>query len=112
MDPKQAAATYYASWGAKDFDTLRSVLADDCTFEGPLGTAANGDECRKGVEGMSKIVKDVVVRKAFVDGPDVVTWFDLHTDIAPPCPTASWIHVEDGRIKTIQATFDPRELVK
>jgi ketosteroid isomerase-like protein len=112
MDPREAAATYYASWQAKDFDTLRSVLADDATFEGPLGTAADGDECRKGVEGMSRIVTDVDVKKVFVDGPDVVTWFELHTQVAPPCPTASWIHVEDGKITSIRATFDPREMVK
>jgi len=33
----------------------------------------------------------------WVDGPDVVTWFDLHTSVADPIPTANWSHVEDGR---------------
>jgi hypothetical protein len=46
----------------------------------------------------------------FVDGPDVLTWFDLHTTVAPPAPTANWQHVEDGRITRIRVAFDPRAL--
>ena len=33
---------------------------------------------------------DIVIRHMFVDGADVLTGFDLHTTIAPPCPTANW----------------------
>jgi hypothetical protein len=47
----------------------------------------------------------------FVDGKDVVTWYDLHTQVAPPTPTANWSHIENGKITTILATFDPREIV-
>jgi ketosteroid isomerase-like protein len=31
-DPAKTAQTYFESWQAKDFDTLRSLLADDVTF--------------------------------------------------------------------------------
>jgi hypothetical protein len=44
--------------------------------------------------------------KQFVDGEDVLTWFDLRTTIAPPAPVANWSHVEDGRITRIRVTFD------
>jgi hypothetical protein len=47
----------------------------------------------------------------FLDGPDVVTWFDLQTSIASPAPTANWSHTEGGRIKRIRVTFDPREII-
>jgi len=60
------------------------VLADDATFRGPLGQRRYAD---------------------------VLTWFDLHTSEAPPCPTVNWSHVEHGKIKTIRATFDPRPLL-
>ena len=110
-DPAQLAATYYRSWAAKDFDTLRQVLADDVTFRGPLGTADGVDACVAGVQGMSRMVTDVVVRGIFAQGDDVVTWFELHTDVADPCPTATWIHVRDGHIATIEAAFDPRPLL-
>jgi hypothetical protein len=107
----ELAAAYYESWQARDFDRLRSLLADDVTFQGPLGTADGAEACAAGVEGMSRIVTEVAVRHIFAAGQDAVTWFDLHTEVAPPCPTASWIHVADGRIQTIQATFDPRPLL-
>ena len=43
----------------------------------------------------------------FVDGSDVLTWFDLHTTSAAPLPTANWGHVENGKITRIRVTFDP-----
>jgi hypothetical protein len=43
----------------------------------------------------------------FVDGPDVLTWFDLHTTVVPPA-TANWLHIEDRKITRIRVTFDPR----
>jgi hypothetical protein len=105
-----AATTYLESWKAHDWDTLRSVLADDVTFDGPLATLTGADACVQGLQGMSHIVTDIVIQKMFVDGADVITWFDLHTSVAAPAPTANWSHVEDGRITAIRVTFDAREL--
>jgi hypothetical protein len=51
-------------------------------------------------------VTDVDIQKMFVDDGDVVTSFELHTTVAPPSPTANWMHTEDGRIKAIRVTFD------
>ena len=110
-DAARLAATYFSSWKNKDFDSLRSVLADDATFRGPLGSADDAESCIRGLRGMSAVVTDIVIQHMFVDGPDVVTWFDLHTSVAPPCPTANWSHIEDGKISRIRVTFDPRALV-
>ncbi|MEA2827195.1 MAG: hypothetical protein QOG43_1634 [Actinomycetota bacterium] len=109
--PRTVLATYFDAWKAKDFDAYQSLLADDVTFDGPLGQAVGAKQCRLGLEALSEIVTDVVVEHVFVDGPDVLTWFQLHTSVAPPCPTANWSHVEDGKITRIRATFDPRLLV-
>ena len=59
---------------------------------------------------MSEIMTDVVIHKMWVDGHDVLTWFDLHTVVARPSPTANWSHVENGRITDIKVTFDARPL--
>jgi SnoaL-like domain len=104
------AATYLDAWRAGDFARLRSVLADDVTFDGPLGQARDAEECIAGLKRMSQIVTDIVVRKTFVDGPDVLTWFDLHTAKTDPLPTVNWRHVENGKITWIRVTFDPRPL--
>jgi hypothetical protein len=74
-------------------------------------TVVDAQACREGIEGMSQITTDMVIRKIFVDGPDVLTWFDLSTKSAPPCPTANWSRVENGKITTIRVTFDPRPIV-
>lgn len=109
-NPKAVATAYFESWKAKDFDTLRALLADDVTFRGPLGIADGVDECLQGLKGMSGMITDIVIHKIFVDGPDVVTWYDLHAAHTGPMPTANWSHLRDGKIAAIRATFDPRPL--
>ena len=107
-DPRTLATTYFQAWQAHDFDTLRSLLTDDATFRAPLGRADDAETCVAGLRGMAQIVTDVDIQKMFVEDGDVMTWFELHTTVAPPSPTANWMHTEDGRIKTIRVTFDAR----
>jgi ketosteroid isomerase-like protein len=106
----QVAEAYFRAWKAKDFTVLRSLLADDVTFRGPLGTAEDAEGCMRGLQGMAQILTDIAVQHMFVDGGDVLTWFDLHTTLAPPCATANWSHVENGKITAIRVTFDARAL--
>jgi limonene-1,2-epoxide hydrolase len=111
-DPRDAARTYFDAWRARDFDRLRTVLADEVTFRGPLGTADGADACIAGLRGMAeKVMTDVEVKLMAVDGPDVLTWFDLHSAVADPIPTVNWGHVEHGLITRIRVTFDPRPLL-
>jgi ketosteroid isomerase-like protein len=109
-DAQTTAETYFAAWQARDFDRLRTVLADNATFRGPLGSADNASECLAGLRGMAQMLTGINVIKVFVDGPDVLTWYDLQTTKAGPTPTANWMHVEEGKITRIQALFDPRAI--
>ena len=109
-DPRAVAETYFRSWQERDFTTLRGILADDVTFQGPLATLDNAGDCVKGLAGLAEILDSIAVQHVFVDGPDVLTWFDLHTTVAPPAPTANWQHIENGKITQIRVTFDPRAL--
>ena len=107
-DASAAAATYFEAWQARDFARLRSVLADDVDFAGPLGQVKGKDECQAGIEGMSRIMTSIEVRKVFDAGPDVLTWFDLATSLADPVPVANWMRVQYGKITRIRVAFDPR----
>jgi ketosteroid isomerase-like protein len=109
-DAPKVAATYFDAWKANDFDTMRSLLTDDVTFSGPLASLEGAEDYVKGIEGMSRITSEIAVQKVFVDGPDVLTWYDLHTTVAPPVPVANWLHVEDGKITSLRVVFDPRGL--
>jgi hypothetical protein len=46
------------------------------------------------------------VKKVFTDGNEVSVWYDLDTTEAKVF-MASWYHVKDGRILSIQTKFDP-----
>jgi SnoaL-like domain len=107
-DAVAAAATYFDAWQARDFTRLRSVLADDVDFAGPLGKVKGGDGCLRGLRGMAQIMTGLEVRKVFQDGPDVLTWFDLSTSVAETVPVANWMRVEDGKITRIRVAFDAR----
>lgn len=109
-DSGAVTEAYFQAWKDKNFEKLRSIIADGATFRGPLGTADSGEECIAGLQGMSRMMTDVVVLKRWVDGSEVITWFELHTHDAPPVPTVNWSHVEDGKITRIRVTFDPRPL--
>ncbi|MDO9457525.1 nuclear transport factor 2 family protein [Nocardioides sp.] len=110
-ETRKIAETYFAAWQDRDAETLRSILADDATFRGPLGTADDADACVAGLIGMAQVLDRIEVRARVVEGDDVITFFDLHTTVAPPAPTANWTHVEDGRITAIRVAFDPREIL-
>ena len=111
-DNGEIARTYFRAWKDRDFDALRGILADNVTFRGPLGTADGAEECLRGLRGLAQIITDINVQHVFVDGQDVLTWYDLRTRVvAPPTPTANWSHIENGKITTIRATFDPRQIV-
>jgi uncharacterized protein YbjT (DUF2867 family) len=110
-DPRALAETYYAAWQDRDFDRLRDVLTEDATFRGPLGSADSREECVAGLQGMTKMMTGLEIVRMVVDGPDVITWYDLHTRSAPPTPTVNWMRVEDGAIRRIRVTFDPRAIL-
>jgi ketosteroid isomerase-like protein len=110
-DAAAVAAVYFDAWQARDFGRLRSVLADDVTFAGALGEVSGADECLKGLEGLGRIMTGIDVQKVFADGPDVLTWYDMRTSVAPPVPVANWMRVENGKITRIRVAFDPRGIV-
>ena len=88
-DSREVAERYFAAWKANDWETLRGLLADDVSFRGPLASIDGGDECLAGLQGMAKIMTDIVVHRCWVDGADVIIWFDLHTSVASLVLTAN-----------------------
>lgn len=107
----EIAAAYFGAWQERDFGRLHGLLAEDVTFTGTLGTADGAGECVAGLRGMAKILDRIEVHARVASEHDVITWFDLHTTVAAPAPTANWMHVEDGKITAIRVTFDPRAIL-
>lgn len=111
MKPKEIAKAYFDCWKRGDFDGLRALLADDATFRGPMGTATGADDYVKQLAGFAQSLDDVTVEKMLADDRDVLTWFNLHPKGGEPVPGVNWSHIEDGHIRRVQVTFDPRPLL-
>lgn len=111
--PAEVVKAYFDAWVTRDEPKLRSTLAPDVSFVGALGTAQGTEACVKGlVNGMWKMSPRVTVVHRFVDGNDVLTWFEIHPFDGAPVPVANWSHVENGRISRIRVTFDPRSILE
>jgi SnoaL-like domain len=109
-DAAKVATNYFDTWKVNEFDTMRSLVADDVAFVGPLVRLKGIADFMEGIKDMLQIKSDLIIHKVFVDGPDVLTWFDLHTTVASPVPVANWLHVEVGKITSLRVAFDAREL--
>ncbi|GGY15539.1 nuclear transport factor 2 family protein [Streptomyces xanthochromogenes] len=108
---RELAEAYFTAWEAGDFETLRGVLAEDVDFAGTLGTASGVEEALAGLKGLGQVLEKIEVKVRVAEGDEAITWFDLHTSVAPPTPTANWMHIRDGKVARIRVTFDPRGLL-
>ncbi|MFK0259521.1 nuclear transport factor 2 family protein [Streptomyces sp. NPDC090445] len=108
---RELAETYFTAWEAGDFDTLRGLLAENVDFVGALGTASGAEAALAGLKGLGQVLEEIDVKVRIAEGDEVITWFDLYTSVAPPTPTANWMHVDDGKVTRIRVTFDPRALL-
>ena len=106
--PAEAVDGFFTAWKANDFEPLRALLADDVLFVGPIDRIDSADAVVEGITAMGQMVDDVVIHKVWVDGADVLVWYDLYTKIAEPAPVAEWYHVEEGKITSIHSVFDVR----
>lgn len=109
--PADTMTAYFDAWQRRDAGSLRGVLADDVVFDGPMGHVEGLEDNLASLRGLFDIVTGVTIQQVFVDGPEVATFYDLHTTEADPITTVNRSHVEDGRITRIRAVFDPRPLV-
>jgi hypothetical protein len=97
-DPMTIVSAYFDAWRVHDPGALRRLLADDATFIGPLGHSDNADDYQEAIGRMFGITTDIVIRKMVADDADVLTWFDLHTSVAPPAAVANWSRIENGSV--------------
>jgi len=110
-DSASLATAYFEAWESGDAERLRSILGDDVSFLGPLAEVHGAGDYVDAIRGLFAGTERLVIHRHWADGDDALTWFDMHLPGAPPTPVASWIHVSDGRIDSVQVTFDPREIL-
>lgn len=109
--PASVAAAYFDAWKSNDVERVRPLLDDNVVFDGSLGSTRGLEQTIAGLGGMFAMTAQVDVLHRWVDGPDVLTWFEFRTETAGPLAIVNWSHVEAGRITRIRVTFDPRPLL-
>jgi limonene-1,2-epoxide hydrolase len=109
--PARVAAAYFEAWKRNDVERVRPLVDDEVSFDGALGSTRGVEETLAGLSRMFAMTEQVEVLHRWVDGPDVLTWFELRTQSAGPLAIANWSHIEAGRITRIRVTFDPRPLL-
>ena len=102
---------YFTAMKTKDFATIRTLLHDDVSFNGALGTTFGAEDYVSGLQGMMATMTAMERRVLFAEGENVCQVYDL-TLAEPPVtlPIAQWITVRDGRIAALRVYFDPRPL--
>jgi ketosteroid isomerase-like protein len=109
--PASIAAAYFDAWQRKEIERVRPLLHEDVDFVGALGATHGVEQTLAGLGGMFAMTDRIEVTQRWVDGPEVLTWFELRTATAGPLAIVNWSHIEDGRITRIRVTFDPRPLL-
>jgi ketosteroid isomerase-like protein len=49
-DAAGIATAYFDAWKSNDFETMRSLVADDVTFSGRLSQTGDADDYMRGIE--------------------------------------------------------------
>lgn len=112
MDAKTTATALLAAWTSGDFARTRALLHDDATFDGPLGETRGADRYVEGIRGFASSIDRAEVHKVIAEDGDVCVVYDLVTRNGVSVPTVGIYCVEDGKVRSVRAYFDPRPLVR
>lgn len=107
----ELAGDEMGAWTSGDFDRVRTLVSDDVTFRGAMGTTSGVDAYVEGLTGLAQIVAGVGIHRVFADGDDVSVIYDLQTRSGESLPCAAWYQFRDARIVSKQVFFDPRPIL-
>jgi hypothetical protein len=108
-DARRVVSAFQQAVGRGDFATARTLLRDDLSFRGPIGTFDNADALMDALQKLQGSVERVDTRKVFADGNDVCVLFDLVTKTpGGTALVAEWYRVDGGKIAMMRAMFDAR----
>jgi len=97
-------------WTSGDFASARATLADDVEFVGPLGKTSGADKYIDGVSGFARFIDFAELITTVSDGDNVVLIYELVTKTGKRVPTAGHYRVQDGKVRSVRAYFDPTPL--
>jgi SnoaL-like domain len=100
---------YLTSFYSGDFETAKSVVADDFSFRGPFLQVDGKEQFFAGAEGLRQIVRGHRLLRQWVDGDDVSTTYEV--DFVTPAGEGSvlmseWHILRHTQLGSGRVTFD------
>ncbi|KAB2331711.1 nuclear transport factor 2 family protein [Bacillus mesophilum] len=112
MKPESIVNDYFSSWRTNDPEKVEALFSEDISVRGPLGLIEGAKAYRNALEWLFGITKELVIVKQWVDGPDVLTWFEIqHSESNELISGVNWLKVENNLISQVRVAFDPRPIL-
>ncbi|MDF0528592.1 nuclear transport factor 2 family protein [Tsukamurella sp. 8F] len=103
----ELAARFHSASSSGDSETLRSLLADDVRFIGPVAHTSGVEDTVAGLVEMAEAIRVDEVAVLVGGDADAIIWSDVSLSERPAIPVATWLHFDaDGRIGVIRTVFD------
>src|SRR6185312_866619 len=109
MSAKTVVNGYLAAFYTGDFETARSLVADDFKFKGPFVEASNKSDYFSSADRLATIVRGHRHLRQWEDGNDVATIYEvtLETPAGVGAVVMSeWHVVKDGKLISGRVIFD------
>jgi SnoaL-like domain len=99
------AVQYIEAVGAKELDTLASLLHQEFEFSGNAAPTHSVEPYVAAIRRLSPIIVRNDIKKVFVDGNEVCVFYDFVTTI---CPVASveWLVIQEDKVRSTCLLFD------
>jgi hypothetical protein len=109
-DVASLAIRYIEAAGAKQYETVATLLAPDVSFTGPFTTLRSADAFVAALRRLEPIWEHTVVRAAFANGDRACVTYDFQTNTeAGSLPCVEVLTIRDARIQSVELFFDPAQ---
>jgi limonene-1,2-epoxide hydrolase len=108
--PKDVVLSFINALNEENFETAKSYLNPTFNFNGPMGTRENADIY---IEDMKKMKFKYEVEKTFEnDDDEVCLIYNINMGRGEPIKTCGIYHLENSKLSSLKALFDPRPILK
>lgn len=113
-DPVAVLDEYLSGVEAGDFDRVRSCLADQFSYRGPLRQFDDPDAFIANIWHFGQILHRIERRKMFADGHHAcgILNFHIHLHERRTIPIVLWVKVEEGKIASMESFFDSADYAR
>jgi hypothetical protein len=110
--PVAVARAFTEAWTGHDMELAASYVADDATFDGPLGHTDGKQEYMEGIGGLASIVTGLNILAAYGDEERALIMYELTTRPFGVLTCAKLLTIRDGKILRDRLTFDSHDIKK